>query len=77
MLLVLGVIALVVGLFLVFVENETEWFGYGPPSDGIVLTEASFAIVTHRDMYGYSLIALAALIAAGLFGYRLGARRRA
>jgi hypothetical protein len=72
--------AFVLGVALVLLpDNDAAWFTYNTTesddggSMGITFTGAT--LITDRDMYGYLLIAVSALIAAGLFGYRLGSRR--
>ena len=75
-LLVVGGIALVAGLLAVFVlDGEAGWFAYAPLSEGESFAITGGTVVTDRQMVGCSLIALAAIIGAGLVGHRIGARR--
>jgi hypothetical protein len=75
-LLVVAGIALVAGILAVFVlDGEAGWFTYAPLSDGESFAITGGAVVTDRQMVGFGLIALAAIIGAGLLGHRIGARR--
>jgi hypothetical protein len=75
-LLVVGSIALVAGLLAVFVlDGEAGWFAYAPLSEGESFAITGGTVVTDRQMVGLGLLASAAIIAAGLIGHRVGARR--
>jgi hypothetical protein len=83
-LLIVAGLLLVVGLALVLFDSETvNGYSMGPASDDAAYSsEISFTfdgawLVTKQALSGYALIWLGSLLAAGVVGHRLIAKRPA
>lgn len=73
-LILVAVAGLVAGLLLVLVwDGSPSWFAYAPLSDD-PLSFTGGRFLSDEEMVGWALVAVSAVIGAGVAGYRIGRR---